>query len=65
MYRSSNCIRSRAGLVLIILKGVIAKYALCFELPMTNNEGEYEALITRLQVDKKLGVRDLKAYNIS
>lgn len=32
-----------------------------FEFPAMNNETEYEALITGLQVDKELGVQNLKA----
>lgn len=46
MDKSCNPIRSGAGLVLLSPEGVIAEHALHFEFLMTNNEVEYEVLIT-------------------
>lgn len=53
------------GLVLVGLEGVVAEYALLFKFLMTNNEIEYEVLITRLGVARELEVQDLKAYSDS
>lgn len=62
---SSNSKGSGTGLVIVSLKRVVDKHVLCFEFPMKNNEVEYEALITRLQVAKELGMQDLKVYSDS
>lgn len=52
-------------MVLMGLEGVIAKHALHFEFLVTNNEAKCEALVTALQVARKLGVQDLKSYSNS
>ncbi|XP_075670113.1 uncharacterized protein LOC142639861 [Castanea sativa] len=38
----------------------ILKYGVQFQFPATNNEAEYEAVLTDLRVAKALGVRNLK-----
>ena len=43
----------------------MAKYALYFELPATNNEAKYEALAVGLKITKELGVEHLKACSDS
>ncbi|XP_073098883.1 uncharacterized protein [Elaeis guineensis] len=57
---SSNAIRSGARLPLLGLEGFTTKYALRFSFPTTNNEAEYEALLTELRIAKELGVSKLK-----
>lgn len=47
------------------LEKVIIEHALHLEFPAINNETEYEALITRLEVARELGVQDLKVYSNS
>ena len=51
---SSNSMRFRVGSILS--DSEIAKYALCFKFPATNNEVEYEALAVGLRIVRELGV---------
>ena len=44
----------RAGVVLISLEGETLKYAVRLQFPITNNEAEYEALLTGLSLVKAL-----------
>jgi ribonuclease HI len=46
-----------AGVVLILPKGDILKYAIQLGFPVTNNIAEYEGLVTGLQLAKELGIR--------
>jgi ribonuclease HI len=46
-----------AGVVLILPKGDILKYAIQLGFPVTNNITEYEGLVTGLQLAKELGIR--------
>ena len=46
---------SGIGIVLIFLEDATLEYVLQFSFPMTNNEAEFEALITGLKLAKKLG----------
>jgi hypothetical protein len=46
-----------AGVVLIPPEGDMLKYAIQIEFPATNNIAEYEGLVTRLQLAKKLGIQ--------
>ena len=47
------------GVVLIPPKGEKLKYAVRLQLPATNNEAEYEALLTGLSPVKALGAKSL------
>ena len=47
------------------LNGVIVEYALWFAFFPSNNEVEYEAIITGLRLAKKLGVVKLKIFSDS
>ena len=38
----------------------VLKYGVQLQFPTTNNEAEYEAVLTRLRIAKALGVRNLK-----
>ncbi|KAM2964889.1 hypothetical protein FF2_022631 [Malus domestica] len=53
---SSNQQGCGAGLVLTILDKVAMEYALRFKFKASNNEAEYEALLTGLRLAKHLGV---------
>ncbi|XP_071729735.1 uncharacterized protein [Rutidosis leptorrhynchoides] len=49
-----------AGLILICPKGEEHTYALHFEFPASNNEAEYEALLSGLRMAEKMGIKALK-----
>ena len=48
-----------AGVVLISLEGEILKYAVRLQFPATNNEVEYEALLTGLSLARVPEVKTL------
>ena len=48
-----------AGVVLISLKKETLKYAVRLQFPATNNEAEYEALLTGLSLAKALEAKNL------
>ena len=48
-----------AGVVLISPEGEILKYAIKLQFPTTNNEAEYEALLTRLSLARVLEAKTL------
>ena len=48
-----------AGVVLISLEKETLKYAVRLQFPATNNEAEYEALLTGLSLAKALGAKNL------
>ncbi|GJY16314.1 reverse transcriptase domain-containing protein [Tanacetum coccineum] len=57
----SSCIDgSRAGLIFTNPKGMKFAYALRFRFNATNNEAEYEALIARLRIVEKMGIKNLQ-----
>ena len=49
----------RVGVVLIPPEGETLKYAIRLQLPATNNEAKYEALLTGLSLAKALGAKSL------
>ena len=49
----------RVEVVLIPPEGETLKYAVRFQLPTTNNEAEYEALLIELSLAKALGAKNL------
>ncbi|GKA00468.1 reverse transcriptase domain-containing protein [Tanacetum coccineum] len=58
----SSCIDgSVAGLILTNPEGMEFTYALRFRFVATNNEAEYEALISRLKIAEQIGVKNLQA----
>ncbi|GKF55428.1 reverse transcriptase domain-containing protein, partial [Tanacetum coccineum] len=58
----SSCIDgSGAGLILTNPEGVEFTYATRFRFEATNNEAEYEALITGLRIAEQMGVKNLQA----
>jgi ribonuclease HI len=46
-----------AGVMLIPPEGDMLKYAIQIEFSATNNTAEYEALVTRLRLDKELSIQ--------
>ena len=48
-----------AGVVLISPEKETLKYAVRLQFAVTNNEAEYEALLTRLSLAKALGAKNL------
>ena len=48
------------GVILLSLEKDILKYGIQLQFPATNNEAEYETILTGLKVVKALGVRNLK-----
>ena len=53
---SSTSSASGTGIVLIPPEDATLEYALQFSFPTTNNEAEYEALITGLKLAKELEI---------
>ena len=62
---SSSATWAGVGLILISLEGEAAGYALCFDFSTTNNEVEYEALLSGLQVARELRAQYLKVFSDS
>ncbi|GJZ56658.1 reverse transcriptase domain-containing protein [Tanacetum coccineum] len=50
-----------AGLILTNPEGIEFTYALRFMFDATNNEAEYEALISGLKIEEQMGVKNLQA----
>ncbi|GJZ62982.1 reverse transcriptase domain-containing protein [Tanacetum coccineum] len=59
--RSSCTDGSGAGLILTNPEGMEFTYALRFRFDATNNEAEYEALISGLKIAEQMGVKNLQA----
>ena len=51
--------------IIITPKGETLKYGVQLQFPATNNEVEYEAILTRLKVRKALGIKNLLLQNDS
>ena len=62
---SSNTMGSGLGLILTHPKGVVAKYVLRFGFQISNNEAEYEVLVTGLKIAKKIRVWHMRVYSNS
>ncbi|GJT93622.1 reverse transcriptase domain-containing protein [Tanacetum coccineum] len=61
----SSCVDGcGAGVILTDPKGVEFTYALRFQFKATNNEEEYEALITGLRIAEKIGVQNLEHWPV-
>ena len=50
--------RGGAGIVIISPEGDTLKYGVQLKFPMTNNETEYEAILTGLRIAQALGVNN-------
>ncbi|XP_074352581.1 uncharacterized protein LOC141691723 [Apium graveolens] len=62
---SSTAERSRAGLILISPEGFTIQQAINFAFKATNNQAEYEALISGLNLAKSLGISKMVVYSDS
>ena len=51
--------RGRVGVIITAPDGEILKYEFRLRFPATNNEAEYEGILTELRLKKALGVRNL------
>ena len=56
---------SGAGIILTSPEQMMFEYALRFAFHASNNEAEYEALITGLSLAKELGAEELKVFSDS
>jgi len=62
---SSNQQGSGAGIILEGLNGVLIEQALCFAFKASNNQAEYEALISGMLLAKEMGAQSLLAKSDS
>ncbi|XP_074352791.1 uncharacterized protein LOC141691943 [Apium graveolens] len=62
---SATAERSRAGLILSSPNGFTIQQAITFAFKATNNQAEYEALLSGLRLARSLGVRRLIIYSDS
>jgi hypothetical protein len=62
---SSTNTRSGAGIVLISLEGEELEFAIKMGFPTTNNEAEYEAVLTGLGIAKELRAKNLEVKSDS
>ena len=51
--------RGRVGVVIISPEGDILKYGVQLKFPITNNEVEYEAILTGLRIAQALGAKNV------
>ena len=49
--------RGEVGVIIITPERDTLRYGVQLQFPTTNNEEEYEAILTRLRVEKALGAR--------
>ncbi|CAL8133932.1 unnamed protein product [Prunus armeniaca] len=62
---SSNAQGCEAGLVLISPDKIVLEYALRFKFHASNNEAEYEALITGLRLANEIGAKQIQIFSDS
>ncbi|XP_073103293.1 uncharacterized protein [Elaeis guineensis] len=62
---ASNAQGSGAGLILMNSKGIVTEYAFRFNFKASNNQAEYEALLTGLKIAKELEIYSLKIFTNS
>ena len=62
---SSTIAMSGAGIILVDPDQMLFEYALWFAFSASNNEVEYEALITGLKLAERLGAQELKVFSDS
>ena len=60
---SSTPSASGIGIILTSLDKEVIEYALRFAFPTSNNEAEYEALITSLKLSKEMNILELKVFS--
>nr|XP_023928468.1 uncharacterized protein LOC112039793 [Quercus suber] len=57
--------RGGVGVVITTPKGEVLRYGVQLKFPATNNEAEYEGILTGLRLGKELGARNLLVQNDS
>ena len=57
--------RGGVGVVITTPDGEVLRYGVQLKFPTTNNEAEYEGILTGLRLGKELGVRNLLVQNDS
>ena len=57
--------RDRVKIDITASNGEVLKYGVQLKFPATNNEAEYEGILTGLRLGKALGVKDLLVQNDS
>ena len=62
---ASNAQGSGAGFLLTNSEGVVTEHALRFDFKASNNQAEYEVLVTGLGLALELGVDRLKVFSDS
>ncbi|XP_074329927.1 uncharacterized protein LOC141667352 [Apium graveolens] len=62
---SSTAERSGASLILVNPEGFTIQQAITFAFKETNNQAEYEALISGLRLAKSIGIMKMIIYNDS
>ena len=62
---SSTQKRGGVGVIITTPDGGILKYGVQLKFPATNNEAEYEGILTGLRLGKALGVKNLLVQNDS
>ena len=65
IYEVKNSLSVGAGVVLKNLERVVFEHYLRLNLPITNNEAEYEASITGLKSFRKLQIPELHIFSAS
>lgn len=63
--RSSTNVVAGGGVILITPEKAKLKYAIKFGFKATNNETEYESMITGLRLARKLGAKEVKVKSYS
>lgn len=62
---ASNSRGSGAGIVLLSPNGVLHEIALSLKFDASNNETEYEALLSGLKTAREIGIEELIVYSDS
>ena len=65
MDSASSSLGVKAGIVIITLEGIRLKHSFRLGFRASNNEVEYEALLTGLRVVLDLGAREVEVYSDS
>ena len=62
---TSSAIRAGAGIVIVTPEEIRLEHFFKLRFRASNNEAEYEALLSRLKIVLGMGARDVKAYSDS
>ena len=62
---ASNAMRADAGIVIITPTGIQLEHSFRLRFKASNNEAEYEALLTGLKAVLGMGARDVEVYSNS